>query len=79
MKLPVNPNPKILITATGIEFLGDLSREEWDDLGRTLIPLAEKMSFMLGDWINYGSKAYGDKYKEALATTNIPYNTRSPP
>jgi hypothetical protein len=75
MKLPAIPNPKISITATGIEFLGDLSHEEWDDLGRTLIPLAEKMGFMLGDWINYGSKAYGDKYKEALAATNIPYKT----
>ena len=68
MNLPaiVNPNPKFTVTATGIEFLGDLSLAEWGELGRTLIPLAKKTGFMLGDWINYGSKAYGTKYKEAL-------------
>ena len=68
MNLPaiMNSNPKFTVTATGIEFSGDLSLAEWGDLGRTLIPLAKKTGFMLGDWINYGSKAYGTKYKEAL-------------
>jgi hypothetical protein len=77
MNLPAipNPNPKIIMTATGIEFRSDLSHKEWDELGRTLIPCAEIIAFMLGDWINYGSRAYGSKYKEALDATNIPCKT----
>ena len=73
MNLPaiVNPNPKFTVTATGIEFFGDLSLAEWGELGRTLISLAKKTGFMLGDWINYGSKAYGTKYKEALEFTGL--------
>ncbi|MEI7913049.1 MAG: hypothetical protein WCK77_25805, partial [Verrucomicrobiota bacterium] len=66
LSVTTNPNPKFTITATGIEFSGDLSLAEWCDLGRMLIPLAKKTGFMLGDLINYGSKAYGTKYKEAL-------------
>jgi hypothetical protein len=73
MNLPVtmNPNPKFTVTATGIEFFGDLSLAEWGDLGRGLVPVARSIGFWLGDWINYGSKAYGTKYKEALEVTGL--------
>ena len=46
LSVTTNPNPKFTITATGIEFSGDLSLTEWGDLGRTLIPLAKKTGFM---------------------------------
>ena len=77
MNLPaiMNPNPdpnlKYIVTATGIEFFGDLSLAEWGDLGRGLVPVARSIGFWLGDWINYGSKAYGNKYKEALEFTGL--------
>ena len=71
LSVTTNPNLKYIVTATGIEFLGDLSLAEWGELGRTLIALARKSGFMLGDWINYGSKAYGEKYKEALEVTGL--------
>lgn len=73
MNLPaiMNPNPKFTVTPTGIEFFGDLSLAEWDALGRTLILLAKKSGFMLGDWINYGAKVHGEKYKEALEVTGL--------
>jgi hypothetical protein len=73
MNLPamINSNPKFTVTTTGIEFLSDLSLEEWGDLGRGLVPVAKSMGFWLGDWINYGSKAYGTKYKEALEATGL--------
>ena len=71
LSVTTNPNPKFTITATGIEFSGDLSLAEWGELGRTLIALARKSGIMLGDWINYGSKAYGEKYKEAPEFTGL--------
>lgn len=66
-----NPNLKYIVTATGIVFFGDLSLAEWGELGRTLIALARKSGFMLGDWINYGAKVHGEKYKEALEFTGL--------
>ena len=31
--------------------------------------------FLLGDWINYGEKAYGEKYAQALSVTSLSYDT----
>ena len=70
-----SPNSKYTITPTGIEFHSALSLEEWDDLGSKLAPIAKSIGFLMGDWINYGLKAWGEKYKEALAATDIPYKT----
>jgi hypothetical protein len=66
-----NPNLKYIVTATGIEFFGDLSLAEWGELGRMLIPLAKMIGFLMGDWINHGAKVHGDKYKEALGFTGL--------
>jgi hypothetical protein len=79
-----NSNPKYAVTPTGIEFFGSLNLAEWDELGRTLNLLTKKSGFMLGDWINYGAKVHGEKYKEALEVTGIPPNApqlcvRGPP
>jgi hypothetical protein len=68
-------DPKFTITPTGIEFHQELSFDEWDSLGRKLAPIGKSIGFILGDWINFGETAYGDKYKEVLATTGIPYQT----
>ena len=68
-------DPKFAITPTGIQFHQDLSFAEWDDLGQKLAPIGKSIGFILGDWINYGESAHGDKYKEALARTGLAYQT----
>lgn len=68
-------DPKFAITPTGIQFNQDLSFAEWDDLGQKLAPVGKSIGFILGDWINYGQKSYGEKYDDALARTGIPYQT----
>jgi len=79
MDLPaiVNPNPdlKYIVTATGIEFFGDLSLAEWGELGSRLAPIAKSIALMLGDWVNYGKKAYDHKYKEAVRVTGLAEKT----
>jgi hypothetical protein len=72
--LPIN-NPKFSITPTGIEFHQDLDFDEWDDLGQKLAPIGKSIGFIIGDWINYGDKRYGEKYDEALAKTGLAYQT----
>jgi len=68
-------DPKFTITPTGIEFRQDLSFDEWNDLGQKLAPVGKAIGFIIGDWINYGEKRYGEKYGEALAKTGLSYQT----
>lgn len=68
-------DPKFSISPTGIEFHEELSFEEWDDLGTKLAPVGKSIGFIIGDWINYGEKRWGDKYEEALARTGLAYQT----
>lgn len=68
-------DPKFTITPTGIEFHQDLDFNEWDDLGRKLSPIGKSIGFIIGDWINYGEKRWGEKYGEALARTGLAYQT----
>ena len=68
-------DPKFAITPTGIQFHKDLSYAEWDDLGQKLAPIGKSIGFIIGDWINYGEKQWGDKYEEALAKTGLAYQT----
>ena len=75
LSVTTNPNPKFTITATGIDFFGDLSLAEWGELGSRLAPIAKSIALMLGDWVNYGKKAYGHKYKEAVRVTGLAEKT----
>ena len=68
-------NPKFSITRCGIQFDGDLSFEEWNELGGKLADAERTIGFLIGDWINYGDGRYGDKYNEALAFTGLAYQT----
>jgi hypothetical protein len=68
-------SPKFSITRCGIQFDGDLSFEEWNELGGKLADAERTIGFLIGDWINYGDGRYGDKYNEALAFTGLAYQT----
>ena len=71
--LPTSAN--YTVTPTGIEFKKSLTHEEWCALGKALASTAKSIGFRIGDWINFGSVTYGEKYKKALESTDIPYNT----
>lgn len=68
-------HPKFSLSRTGLDFHADLSFEEWDDLGRELAPVANSIGFIVGDWLNYGEKRYGEKYAEAIKCTGIALET----
>jgi hypothetical protein len=68
-------DPKFSINSTGIEFREELTFEEWDELGQKLAPVGKTIGFIIGDWINYGEKRWGDKYEEALNRTGLEYGT----
>jgi hypothetical protein len=63
------------IRETGIEFQGELTREEWNDLGCRIARVAKSIGFIVGDWINYGEKRWGEMYADAIQRTGLDYQT----
>lgn len=66
---------KFTIRETGIDFLADLSSEEWEQLGKRLVRVGKSIGLLIGDWINYGEKRFGSTYLEALKRTGFDYGT----
>ena len=77
------------ISPMGIEFTGELSFQEWAELGTKLGDAGRCLGFLIGDWLNYGDgkgpRYYGaqedengDKpniYTPAMQITGLDYQT----
>src|SRR5438270_13064405 len=76
---PVLPSDLIVssfrLHKNGLTPLGKPTFANWQQCG-TFIQEAEKsVQFWIGDWLNYGEKAWGKKYEEALEKTGLDYQT----
>ncbi len=47
-----------------------LTYEEWAQMGATLQTIHRLTPMWLGDWLNYGERAYGETYTDALLFTD---------
>lgn len=63
------------ITANGLLIDGAPDYDEWERLGIALRTVERGIQFALGDWLNYGEHAYGQKYSQALEETEYEYET----
>lgn len=63
------------MATNGLQLRRGMPFAEWTDLGRRLAHVADGSAWALGDWIVYGQKAYGHRYKLALEATNLDYKT----
>ena len=45
--------------------------DEWVDIGKNLKTAEGAIQFLIGDWINFGERKYGDKYLIAMAQTGF--------
>jgi hypothetical protein len=66
---------QIQITAKGLELPESLSVEDWNRFGDFLAQANNSVGFWVGDWINFGERAYGDKYTDAMRVTGFEYGT----
>jgi hypothetical protein len=62
-------------SATGMRFDALLPFESWTALGSRIGAHANASSWWLGDWLLFGRMKYGRRYKEAVATTGLDYQT----
>jgi len=49
--------------------------EIWFSYGEALRKIKGALKFVLGDWLNFGEKAYGEKYSQAVDETDWTYGT----
>lgn len=63
----------ISLSPTGMQFTEDTDFKSWSRKGREIDTYLriyrDCIPWWLGDWLNYGSKKYGEKYSQALEDT----------
>jgi hypothetical protein len=69
------PRRALRPTATGICFDPLLPFESWSAIGARIGAHANASAWWLGDWITFGRGKYGRRYKEAISTTGLDYQT----
>jgi hypothetical protein len=66
---------KVGLGPVGLQIKAPLTYEEWDALGDTLKFWESAIGWVLGDWLNYGEHRFGEKYAQALESTDYEYST----
>jgi hypothetical protein len=61
-------------TSVGIVLPDGMSQEEWIDAGKQLAKCGAALQWWVGDWLNYGTKQYGE-IKSSAGSIGINYNT----
>jgi hypothetical protein len=62
-------------TTSRLRLEDDLTFENWLGIGRRLSRITNASPWWLGDWLIYGRRAYGERYKAALDVTDLDYQT----
>ena len=63
------------VTASGLWLKGNTPFKEWEKIGSHLKKIGGAVQLWLGDWINFGEKAYGEKYSQATEGTHYELQT----
>tara|TARA_R110000868_G_scaffold21307_2_gene88522 strand:- start:3015 stop:3683 length:669 start_codon:yes stop_codon:yes gene_type:complete len=57
------------VTAVGWSAAPGLEYDEWVRVGTTLQTIGDAINWWVGDWLNYGERAYGEMYVQAIEVT----------
>lgn len=63
------------LTDTAYQLREGVSHEEWCRVGPMLQKTGRGAMWWIGDWLNYGERKWGERYKEAIETTGHAYQT----
>jgi hypothetical protein len=66
---------EVRVTPVGLSLRGHISFEQWADMGRRITRVASGSMWSLGDWLIYGERTYGERYRSALDATQFDYQT----
>lgn len=63
-----------IVSETGLQLPPGLTFEQWQQVGFTLRRINRAWRWWVGDWLNYGERAYGEMYSQAMDETGLAYN-----
>ena len=58
---------KFVVDASGLHVQGQPDYAEWMEYGQMLHAVNQHLQMVIGDWLNYGEKRYGETYTQATA------------
>lgn len=58
---------------TGLDLRAGLSFDEWQSVGFKLRRIHKAWKWWVGDWLNYGERAYGEGYSQAMDELGLDY------
>ncbi|WP_236241559.1 LmbU family transcriptional regulator [Streptomyces sp. CC228A] len=64
-----------MVTDVGLQLPGGMSFESWEKAGRNLARVASSSAWCLGDWIVYGQSRYEGRYRDAVESVGLDYQT----
>jgi hypothetical protein len=59
----------------GLSLPDQMPFDSWRELGSRVCRVVSCSAWWLGDWLVYGEKTYGDRYKQAITDTSLGYQT----
>jgi hypothetical protein len=62
-------------TPSSLQLRRHIGFDDWRGLGRQIARLSNASAWWLGDWLVYGQRAYGKRYRAALEATQLDYQT----
>jgi hypothetical protein len=63
------------IVSDGLEMQEGLDFCAWHQVGTWLVAISNASTWCLGDWLVYGERAFGDRYRAGLTSTGLSYQT----
>lgn len=64
-----------IATPTGLIIHGEPSYDSWEQVGLALRQVHKAVHWWIGDWLNYGERAYSEMYSQVLDETGFDYQT----
>ena len=69
------PAGKFTLTPRGLIVTEGATFEEWLEVGGVLRRLDTSLQWLIGDWMNYGERVWGQTYQQVAALTGYTYQT----
>ncbi|MFD0490370.1 LmbU family transcriptional regulator [Saccharopolyspora erythraea] len=71
----VERSGEVLATQVGLQFPHSLPFEDWERAGKKITRIVNSSAWFLGDWVVYGQARYSDRYRRAIETARLDYQT----
>jgi hypothetical protein len=63
------------VTSRGLQIAPDVDFETWAALGSRIAGISSACAWCLGDWLVFGERTYGERYRAAVDATSLDYQT----